>query len=744
LGTSDLALETKETCASARADAAQNESFEAIWRRENVALRRYCLRHVDGNVGDADEAVSRVAVRALQHSMSDVADAGAWLRRIARNVCVDLFRERRRERSQSIEELAAGGRLDHTAFAISLHTPEAMYFEREREQVLWRAVDSLPPALASLVRLYFVEDMLLADIAAETGMSEANVRRMIREACELVKAALRHAPPEPPGDDGSDGGDDAFGVAPPRRLAGIRFAQVVASSGRELDVYFALGERSVRFSSRTIAKLERYIARHPSGWRKRLQLARVLREQGDLARAVALYDEVLRRRPSHVLSWIELAESAAALHGAAASARAYRAGAAAVRPDARPLLEALAHAAEQGSRAAAERVLADRIPIGGSYSLAALARLFAAGGLVERAADLYAMAAIEDPHNAALLAAGYDTLRLAGRVREARENLARALAHDPSNVIALQRELLRRVSASGGTHDPAAPHETTLIIRRLAGLAGSAIDTIYTLALHWRAKGDARRASALADSLVRKHPHNAQAWHRFAMIREAYGAGAASLVAALRRSLELDPCDPAARVRLASALAATGETREALLILEALPRDRAVLVALSTLRCEPWNARWLEAVAERETRTNPTAGWIWLQLARARTAAGRAPAIVAATLQNAIELATARGDLETAAAAALELGRIEAERGDGVAASRWNVLALVDADALAADDGATASLFAGEALAALGDPHAAEARLRDAASLQPPAPLAARIRAVLRDLATAGKTEKVR
>ncbi|HKO54228.1 MAG TPA: sigma-70 family RNA polymerase sigma factor, partial [Thermoanaerobaculia bacterium] len=166
-------------------------AFVSVWQRELPDLRRYCLQWTSGNAADADEAVSRVAMRALVHfAGADIYNHRAWLRSIARNICIDLLRERRRSGHEPLDT-ADPEWLERESRAMHVRTPEALYLARERRRALRRAVADLPSSTAKLLRLYYFEEMRLVDIAQVTGMSEANVRRRIGEAHAMIRTRLR-------------------------------------------------------------------------------------------------------------------------------------------------------------------------------------------------------------------------------------------------------------------------------------------------------------------------------------------------------------------------------------------------------------------------------------------------------------------------------------------------------------------------------------------------------------------------
>src|SRR6187402_2208150 len=79
-------------------------SFEALVEPHRAALRLHCYRML-GSSHDSDDMVQETMVRALRarHTLEDPARAGAWLYRIATNVCLDeLARRPKRARGPEL------------------------------------------------------------------------------------------------------------------------------------------------------------------------------------------------------------------------------------------------------------------------------------------------------------------------------------------------------------------------------------------------------------------------------------------------------------------------------------------------------------------------------------------------------------------------------------------------------------------------------------------------------------------
>lgn len=538
-------------CPSApRQGEVPTDTFASMWSGEVADLRRYCVRQLRGNVAEADEAVARVAIRAVQHFTPAIRNHRAWLRSIARNACIDLHRERDRAPAASVDAFDETG--ERGDLPKSCDNPESAFIDRETRHSLHRAVQELPPALIDLVKLHYFDEVPFTDIARITGMSESNVRRRIAEAHDLLRVDLRRAPQAALQPRTRRERRSTFGVGIPARVEAVRHVHAFTSDGRELELDLFLTYIPRRYSVRTLDALRRYIDRHPGGWRKRLLQARVLRERGELADAAREYEDVVALRPRHVAAWLELAESLFAHHGPAAAAECHRRASIAAGGDAVPLFAALA---EQHADTALNKLRA--LPSSPYISFLIAQRCLSAGRLEEAAAVLDAELD-RDPGNVALQTASFDVLTL-----------------------------LDRQSAGP---------------RPLQTAGTACVEALHARGLAARARGDIRRVEAIAETLRLQHPRSAAASTYYAEL-----CGEELVIPALRHACRLDPLGSVPRVLLANALAASGHYDAArdLLIETAAHGDRALIDIVRLARPDGHLACVIAAAAARVLELNP-------------------------------------------------------------------------------------------------------------------------------------------
>lgn len=254
------------------------ESFWPLWRKHSPRLFAICLREMSRNWADAEDAAAEAMLRAYDNIPSQLDNTEAWLTRVTINVCRDL--QRTRVRTEALK--AQYAKLQLTAATLSEHP-------QPEECDLHLMLERLPKPLREALVLRVVHRAPYEDIAARLGISPANVRKRVQHARATLRAmrnAGAHEPvPMPP--------PEASSIHETVR----RIVRVQLPSGDwvevEIDVHAGLPERV----SKKIASLRAYVARHPSGWKMRLQLADLLYATGAWSDAADCYRAVMERRP---------------------------------------------------------------------------------------------------------------------------------------------------------------------------------------------------------------------------------------------------------------------------------------------------------------------------------------------------------------------------------------------------------------------------------------------------------------
>lgn len=261
------------------------ERFAEAWASFAPRLARLCRRW-SGTIDAADEAFSRTALVAFEHYLRrrpQLRNADAWLTSIARNVCIDLYRERRRDRLVLVS--------DHdwwdTQGETRLATSEERMLASERVRLAHIAMKRLPARMKQAVSL-LGRAATHEELASLLGITPVNARKRVEQGRRLLlqEIALLEKKRHP------------FRAARPDELFPTGALVVVAALTRgAVDGVIYARISDVRAASR-IEALRSYVAKHPRGARARLELARAEGLLGRFDEAAQHYAALIERTRS--------------------------------------------------------------------------------------------------------------------------------------------------------------------------------------------------------------------------------------------------------------------------------------------------------------------------------------------------------------------------------------------------------------------------------------------------------------
>lgn len=162
------------------------EQLTTIYRETVHPLYGYMSRRTGGNRALTEDIVQEAYLRALDSWRSGAAPDSplAWLKRVARNVLIDLLRRKKWERQPPGD---AGP------------SPAPSTAEDPFESLeLYMAVTSLGRRKARVVEAFYYDGQSVREIASEMGLSDRAVEGYLRRA----RQALRSLLPDPRPDGG--------------------------------------------------------------------------------------------------------------------------------------------------------------------------------------------------------------------------------------------------------------------------------------------------------------------------------------------------------------------------------------------------------------------------------------------------------------------------------------------------------------------------------------------------------------
>ena len=165
----------------------EGAAFRILMDRHAAGLLRYCRGYLS-NEQDAEDAVQEAFIRAIRSSGTYRATHrfSTWLFTIARNICLDRLKARRRraelreERQQRIAEATTG----------QLEVPGSSEGPEIPREALEAALHRLSPLAAETVRLTFFEEWTTRQIAELQGCAATTVRVRRHHALEKLRGLL--------------------------------------------------------------------------------------------------------------------------------------------------------------------------------------------------------------------------------------------------------------------------------------------------------------------------------------------------------------------------------------------------------------------------------------------------------------------------------------------------------------------------------------------------------------------------
>jgi RNA polymerase sigma-70 factor (ECF subfamily) len=175
-------------------------AFDVLFQRYHARVRAVCLRYV-GDEAVAEDLVQETffrVIRALAR-VDRTLNFGAWVHRIAVNICQDELRRRNR-RALHLDQ--RGGDPEEAMLKVadrdrSGHPEDALEMSSLR-QLVWDVAKKLPERQRMVLTLRELQGLSYASIARFMGTSEAAVETLLHRARKRFKAEyLRlESPPE--------------------------------------------------------------------------------------------------------------------------------------------------------------------------------------------------------------------------------------------------------------------------------------------------------------------------------------------------------------------------------------------------------------------------------------------------------------------------------------------------------------------------------------------------------------------
>lgn len=519
------------------------------------------------------------------------------------------------------------------------------------------------------------------------------------------------------------------------RNSTLRVVSLTQPSGVELNAYLVADSKPTR-QEQKLKTLSEYVQQFPSGWKKRLELANLLSEMGQIDRAVEEYRQVIdRQQPPSIGVQLQLAKLLQLVGQEVEAVAVYESASVNARNEATRQHISGAIALCRGDSQAgilAFESAASLEPHNAAHWLA-LARVQAARG--DAVAALRAFDAVLSLHPEDIVASigSYDALVAVGDVRQAQQRLSKALEVAPGDFGVLKRLAdtrcrMRLVSGEEGK-------QTKKTIASVLQLAPDAADGHQLLAYYHFFRGESANGVAVLERFTEEHRNHPRGWYsygRYLFHTGEYQKAAAAMLKAYR----LYPLDCEIYRALCEILPAAGMTSSPVPLDRGdlgRSNDRVTLTSIVEEMLDRFPDRWsvwttagrvlVESFQEIErgcslsakgTQLEPQLPDAWFAHGRVLALALKHREAVEALAQGWQLLPEDAGYLQSVSAA-VWLGESYGVLGDEVASRKWLEKACQSQELMEFDP-AMAGYWQGRALLNLGDVREAVEAYRSALS----------------------------
>jgi RNA polymerase sigma-70 factor (ECF subfamily) len=154
-----------------------------LYQRHIITLLSYTRRYL-ATREDAEDVLIEVFLAANEYSpllAFSEDEQLAWLRRVARNKCVDLLRRQQRHPTLSLESVSA------TLYEPDEESPERVVLCAEEHSLLRNHLAALPAQQQTILYLKFGQRLSGVEIARQLNKSESSVSMLLSRALNRLR-----------------------------------------------------------------------------------------------------------------------------------------------------------------------------------------------------------------------------------------------------------------------------------------------------------------------------------------------------------------------------------------------------------------------------------------------------------------------------------------------------------------------------------------------------------------------------
>ena len=166
--------------------------FWQQWQESRGQLYRCCLKIMNFNPVDAEDALSQAMVKAwekVQKFGEKITNLKAWLYQVTRNFCIDLIRKGSCG-AVGVESIEWVGNTEEVTTTGTVECPESVLEREEISDRIRGAIAQLPEKCRETFILHFYRELSHTEIAQQQGISYDNVCKRISLARKQLKEEL--------------------------------------------------------------------------------------------------------------------------------------------------------------------------------------------------------------------------------------------------------------------------------------------------------------------------------------------------------------------------------------------------------------------------------------------------------------------------------------------------------------------------------------------------------------------------
>lgn len=148
-------------------------------------------KYLTGSIQEAEELYQDTWLKVVEQL--ETIDAAGNVKSYCLSVAIHIWKNRKRKyawRKRILKFQTAETEANAEALIDERPLPGAELLEKERDEAVRKAVDALPDRLKSIVLLYYMEELSMAQIAKAVGIPEGTVKSRLHQARKILKKKL--------------------------------------------------------------------------------------------------------------------------------------------------------------------------------------------------------------------------------------------------------------------------------------------------------------------------------------------------------------------------------------------------------------------------------------------------------------------------------------------------------------------------------------------------------------------------